>query len=70
VRRAVLPVVTSSCHSLACVGIHAIWCICCALPSTRVIIEAPMLRYFMDRVIRSVEVRYFMDKAVLGEVRS
>jgi hypothetical protein len=55
VRREVLPVVTSLCHSLACIGIHTVWYICCALPNIRVTIEALMLRYFMNMVVRSFE---------------
>jgi hypothetical protein len=41
--RVSLPIITSMCHLLVCVGIHPIWCICCALPSIRVTIEATML---------------------------
>jgi hypothetical protein len=53
--RAVLPVVMSLRPSLACVGVHSVWCICCALLGIRVTVEAPMLRYFMNRVVRPLE---------------
>jgi hypothetical protein len=55
VHRAVLHVVTCLCHSLECVGVHPVWCICCALLSIQATVEALMLRYFMNRVIRTLE---------------
>jgi hypothetical protein len=55
VRRAVLPVVTSMCHSLACVAVHPIWRICCALSGIRVILEALMMRSSMNRVDQPLE---------------
>jgi hypothetical protein len=54
-RCAVLSVITSLCHSLACVGVHSIWCIYCALPDIRATVEAPMLRYFMNRIVWSLK---------------
>jgi hypothetical protein len=39
---------------LVCVGIHPVWCICRALPVIQVTVEASMLRYFMNRVVRSL----------------
>jgi hypothetical protein len=55
VRRAVLPVVTSLRHSLACVVIHPVWRIYCALSDIRVILEALMMRSSMNRVDRPLE---------------
>jgi hypothetical protein len=67
---AALSVVTSLRHSLACVGVHSVWCIYCALPDIRVNVEAPMLRYFMYRVVRSLEAMGAHLRNVLGEVLS
>jgi hypothetical protein len=55
VRRAVSPVVTSLRHSLACIRIHQVWCTRCALPDIRVTVEALMLRYFTNRIVRPLE---------------
>jgi hypothetical protein len=55
---------------MVCVGIHLVWCICCALPDISVTIEAQMLRYFMIRDVRSFEFVGACSGAVLREVWS
>jgi hypothetical protein len=69
-RHAVLTVVTSLRHLLVCVGTHPVWCITHALLRIWVIVEALMLRYFMNRVVRSFEACGSVSGTVLKDVRS